>query len=353
MSELFGYPSTKDWAIWILGDELPVELREKSEFILNLHLRCDTLAMPTMSFEEHENIKAKIIDGSTLEEVAEEVCLHLEDTSTKKGMLRVMARTHLNGLGMDQVSRGNLDKTLSPRILDFVDTIEPEQEVREYQRELLACWLRFATNEGSTDDPSLHYDKDACDSLKTLVDAYKKDDTLDLLEFSSAKALYSYLHGDENVDDRLSWYQIVLGIITGLNYLNKNNWDLYDKATSSELDYNEIHGLIANTQKEIVGYSYSLAGSFLADLGGPWFVKIDSHVNDFITASSGNLSSPEKYVKAVIESATACNTKPRFLDIVMNIVGCGKLPLLGVELKPPLHIEALYFGMMEYVDDVD
>ena len=89
-------------------------------------------------------------------------------------------------------------------------------------------------------------------------------------------------------------------------------------------------------QKVIPGYGYALAGSFLADLGGSSFVKDDTHVEDCMTAISKNLNTPEKRVEAVIKSAKAFNTEPRFIDKVMYIAGSGNLPLIGIKLKCPI-----------------
>jgi|SaaInlV_120m_DNA_4_1040238.scaffolds.fasta_scaffold06601_1 hypothetical protein len=335
MDNIFPHDKAKEWLIDLLDECLPDnELKKKSEFILNLHLRHDTLAMPNMSERQHEDVIAKIIDGSTLDEVAKATTL--EDTSSKKGMLRVMVRTHLNRSGISDVSKGYKDKTRSPRILNFIDTISPEINPRESQIKLINNWFEFAINERNNKDASLQYDDDAIDSLKALKEAYSNNKIQDIFKYNTADKLYKELHQKNKIDHRLNWYRIILGIFSGLNYLNSRNWDLYEQATKENLSYREVDALIQKTQKVIPGYGYALAGSFLADLGGSSFVKDDTHVEDCMTAISKNLNTPEKRVEAVIKSAKAFNTEPRFIDKVMYIAGSGNLPLIGIKLKCPI-----------------
>ncbi|MFA4910387.1 MAG: hypothetical protein WC649_05020 [Desulfobacteria bacterium] len=328
MHKVFPYTNARNCLAEFLEKALPNGIKSKSEIILSLHLREDTLAMPNMSPDQLKDIREKIVKGDKLDDVCKE--LYLENTKSKRGMFRVLARTHLNRSGINHVSMGHFDKTSCPRILNFIDTIDLEQDAEKIQRELIANWLKFAENHRGTEfsNEGLDYNDKAYHALKTLNDASGREINCNLMETNvTAPKLSKELEID------LGWCRIVSGIMTGLNYLNFREWDLYDQVSKTDLSYENIHKLIKECQKNVSEYGYALAGSFLADLGGPSFVKDDTHVKACMYAISDNLDTPEKRVKAVIESAHSVGVQPRILDKIMYIAGSGNLYLIGVKLK--------------------
>lgn len=332
---MFPYYEARKILIELIEKNSSKDIKAYAELMLNLHLRHDTLAMPIMTASENAFALEKIRSGCSLDEV----CSHLifEQGETKNGIFRVLVRTHLNRSGINDVSMGCAEKTLSPRILSFTDTINlDENNWLLIEEEIIPRWLEHAKVHRNTSDLGMRYNEDAIYALETLNDAYKSGLIVNLLgsdihatKNTSGINLKKYL----GKDIKVSWIKIVLGILTGLRYLHHRQWDVYKRASDKTLTYKEINNLILDCQQHVCEYGYALAGSFLADLGSPNFVKDDTHVRECVSIFSEQLNTPEKRVKAVIDSAHKINVAPRILDKVMYIAGSGNLYLLGVKLK--------------------
>lgn len=333
---MFPYEQSVKHLISLLENHLPSALKEHTEKIVNLHLRLDTLAMPNMTRADCQTAINHIINGQSLNAILKTIIL--EETHLKTGMFRVLLRTHLNRSGINDVSMSNnhQHKTLSPRILNFIESIDVNADFFKVQHEIIPAWLAFARkNENESTAESIRYNDDAIYSLEKMTAA--NNFIIESLgaDLKATKKLSGISLKRQLNDERISasWCKIVLGTITGLRYLHSRNWDLYNQTTNTTLTYKEIHGFTKECQNRVNEYGYALAGSYLADLGGSCFVKDDTHVKDCMMALSSELNSPEKRVKAVIESAQQLNVAPRFIDKIMYMAGSGNLYLLGLTVE--------------------
>lgn len=337
---MFPYKEAKKKLIEILARELPIELRGKAEFIVDLHLREDTLAMPHMELEYQQEIQLKILsDSYTLDEIRNQ--LILEDPHEKSGIFRVLVRTHLNRTGINHVSMGYFEKTLSPRILNFTDTIDINDDMSSQsgQIKLISKWLDFAKQNCDPAIPNIFHDERAITTLETLLDQVMNNNLI-LTRRITARHLWKNL----NID--LGWCRIVLGVITGLQYLQANNWNTFEQANRNALNYKEIHKLTKDYQNNICEYGYALGGSFLADLGSPFFVKDDTHVRSCMIAL-GHIGTIEERVESVIRCANELKISPRILDKVMYIACSGNLYLLGIRLPHPGRTKEEFISFLE------
>lgn len=332
----FPYDACKD--ILVKGmerelDEHKQGLGKHAERILDFHLRADTQAMPCMNHQEYENVLNAFELNEKLDEIRDR--LKLEDASTEKGMFRVLVRTHLNRSGMNNISQGFPEnKTLSPRILGFTDSIPLNENVSA--RKLIKAWIEYANNfsEHQCNDPGLCYNENALRSLRRLgVIAESRFRDLDSGALTPHMLNKAYNGGaDGNVSGFKNWCRIYLGILSGLSYLQKLRWDIYRRATATHLTSEDVLDMIKEIKTNVIEYGVALAGSYLADMGGTEFVKDDVHVRRFATAFDASLNTPLERVQFVMNQARENGTFPRALDKLMYIAGSGNFPLLGLRL---------------------
>lgn len=324
---MFPYHNAKEHLIKLIENSLPSEFKKHSEFILNLHLREDSLAMPIMTLNELKRIRAMVLNGAPIEEV--QAAVRLEDPASRRGVFRVLVRTHLNRGGMNNVSEGNpdLDKTASPRILNFADTINLNENTETTSKEIITSWLEFAHQYRSAvhKDQGLYYDDRAIAALERIHDQLDINEIVQDPEITAPQL-------SKNLNINIGWCRIVLGLLTGLEYLHSRKWNVYEKVSKNDLSYDDVHKFIKDGQSNIKEYGYALAGSFFADLGASCFVKDDIHVRACVTSIDETLNSPRARVEAVIKSAQNLSIAPRILDKLMYIACSGNLYLLGVKL---------------------
>jgi hypothetical protein len=320
----FPFPEAKQLLINLTRDGLPSDLKNSADLLVNLHLDEGTFPMSDMSDDDQKDLYKLIENGASTEEVKSK--LTLENTGTPEGIFRVMVRTHLNKTGAGQVSMGvpAKRKTRSPRVLNYTDTVNVSKAT---ETDIIIGWLKFALENRDSNKPELYYDDRAINALEALLYKLKRDGTI-LSKWVSANTLERELNADRG------WCGIVLGIITGLNYLRSENWiELRDKSFKNDLTYMQIDSMIKDCQDKICGYGYALSGSFFGDLGSPYFVKDDVHVRDGINALFENLSSSEKRVEVLIKSAQNIGVKPRVLDKILYLGGSGNYYLIGQKLN--------------------
>ncbi len=324
MNYKFPFKEAKQLLIELTREGLPHNLKNSTELIVNLHLDEETFPMINMSEEDQKGLCELIENGASLKEVKSK--LTFEKTKTPEGIFRVMVRTHLNKTGSGQVSMGvpAKRKTLSPRILNYTDTVDV---LKATETDIIIGWLKFASENRDSNKPEVYYDDRAINALEALLEKLKRDGTI-LSKGVSANTLERELNADRG------WCGIVLGIITGLNYLRSENWiELRDKSFKNDLTYMQIDSMIKDCQDKICGYGYALSGSFFGDLGSPYFVKDDVHVKDGVNALYGGLNSEETRVKALINSAQNIGIKPRVLDKILYLGGSGNFYLIGQKLN--------------------
>ena len=324
----FPYAAAKNYLAEVLTKNLPEDLKNHSEKIIDLHLNQNTQAMPLMTSQQYGKVREMIGANQSLEKIIQS--LQFEKTATKSGMFRVMARTHLNRSGINHVSQGYENKTLSPRILKFSESIDLTKNITT--KDIIVKWYAFAEAHSADNvESSLKYDDRALNCLKKLANM----DDID--EWHTSGGTAPGLSRKLGVD--LGWCRIALGLTSGLMFLKRKNWNLYETVSQDNLGYDDIHALIKDCQKHICEYGYALAGSFLADLGGTAFVKDDTHVRACVLAVEPRMNKPEQRVKFVIESAHHCNISPRALDKLMYIAGSGNFPLLGLKINSSQQIK--------------
>jgi len=338
MTTLFPFSEAKNKLVDLIRPNLPDDLKIHTLSILDLHLRTDTLAMPNMTDDQEILIRNMIIENQPLDEIQKS--LILEKTSSKVGIFRVLVRTHLNRQGVNHVSKGFKNKTLSPRILNFTDTIDLEKDLKELLKEFIPNWLDFMNKNQDKNRTDLYYSEDALITLTSINNAINNKSISIFNEnlqcnFTAPKLQKRlqeiYPINMKKID--LGWCRIVLGITSGLIYLNHRSWDHYQQASNSELTYKEIHKLINQAKKMVSEYGYALAGSFFADLGGTGFVKDDTHVRACVEAITNQRHSPETGVKYVIDSSKMLEIHPRILDKLMYLAGSSNFYLIGVKAK--------------------
>ena len=261
MQPIFPFEIAKNTFSEILPDFLPKELKNSANLLLELHLNERALAMSKMVESEKDDIKRQIIDGDSLENIIANI--RFESTSTKEGMRRVMVRTHLNRSGMNHVSMGHYEKTLSPRILNFVDSLAIDLDITKDQNEILKQWHEYALRNSirsETSDALIH-DERAIKTLESMVTECSKNNYNLLSDNLSAPATVKLFRA-KGLDVDLGWTRIILGVLSGISYLKKRNWDVYTLGNTQPLSYNEIHAYTKSCQEQIVEYGYALAGSF-------------------------------------------------------------------------------------------
>ena len=321
------FQALRDKLVELASHQLPGNFRPHAEQIIDLHLRDDTLSMPNMNQSKLESIKNLILDGASISDLLEN--LVLEESSTKRGMFRVMLRTHLNRAGINDVSMGGDNKTLSPRVLEPFESLDFDSSIRDLSAQItvLEKFEQYASAHRAVPDDARRFSESAYSSVVCITNFARAEN--DLLRYSSARSLV------KDSGCSLNWARFLLGVLTGLMFLQQANWSPYNDANDSELDAAKIIELISICQSSIAEYGTALAGSFYADLGGGRFVKDDTHVRMCVEALGIVNRGPEQRVAWVIEEADRLGVAPRILDKIFYTAGSGKLNLVGVEFENP------------------
>jgi hypothetical protein len=338
---MFPYEIAKKNLISLLEDNLPDNFKDFAELVVDLHISEESFAMNKSTIEDDLKIQEMILNGYSKEDILKLV--KFEDTKTREGMFRVLVRTHLNRSGINHLTMGMSSKnkkTLSPRILNFTDSIDI---IEDNEKTILEKWLDFGIqNSQHLISNDLKYDDRAVKALTSLENYFSKQENQNIFNNYNIKLKSAVCLSKElNID--LGWCRIVLGVLTGLNYLKTNNWEeLYKKSFDDDISYFQIDGLIKDCQKNVCEYGYALAGSFFGDLGSPYFVKDDTHVRDGMNSIFTGLSTPEERVKAIIQSAQNIGVKPRVIDKILYLAGSGNFYLIGLNIKSPRAIKTKF-----------
>ncbi|RUO62215.1 hypothetical protein [Pseudidiomarina insulisalsae] len=305
------------------------DLSNAAEFITNSHLDPNNFAMP-MTESSASEIRNLLARGSysTVNDK-----LKFEPTQTIRGVIRVMVRTHLNRQGVGFVSRNSANKTLAKRVL------LPFEGEFDYERMIdhncyIESWQRAAdTNPADYDE----IDRRAIEGLKNLRGGQRTN-----------AAVAKHFLGNDN------WAKVLTGIYSGLLYLHEHYEFNPDTLWA---DMNECLGnaqaakkLVRNVQSGIHQYGTALAGSFLADLGHPGFVKPDTHVISGVAAMLGKDNvSQEEAVHFVYELAEKYSVSPRAIDKIFYIGCSGKLYLYDLEINNSGHFKAKFLSQLRQI----
>lgn len=337
---LFPYKRFKDHLV----DRFALRLRDfglahRTEELIDLHLDDDMQAMPIITHDVQERLFAALHSGEPMASIKPKI--PLEDASTHKGMFRVLVRTRMNSSGINNVSRGNSDggKTLSPRILNFTETLDLDHQYTP--EELVSEWLKYAKSVAVNATAGAEYeDRDiaALGRLKYALDQKNCDEDI-RLRLSPYKLNERFNSGKE-INGFYGWVAIVATVATGLRFLQGNRWRIYAEATQNpRLDHDHVNALINTVKRRVLGFQYALAGSYLADMGGVRFVKDDTHVRAFGVASDPALRDARARVQFVFTQAEKCGVSPRALDKLMYMAGSGHMPLIGLKFKDGTRIK--------------
>lgn len=330
----FPYKSFKGHLVdWFASRLRDFGLANRTEELIDLHLEDDMQAMPIITHDVQEGLFEALRSGEPIARI--KPMIPFEDASTRGGMFRVLVRTRMNSSGINNVSKGNSngDKTLSPRVLNFIETVDLSHQYTP--EELVSEWLKYAQSIGSETIAGARYEDEDIAALARL--AYALDQTNRYEDISCRLSPYKLnkrFNPGKDIIGFYGWVAIVGTALIGLRFLQDNDWDLYDKATqNSRLDYGHVNALIKNVETEVVGFGYKLAGSYLADMGGIRFVKDDTHVEAFVMAFEPSLRDSEARVRFVFTQAELLGVSPRALDKLLYMAGSGHMPLIGLKLK--------------------
>jgi hypothetical protein len=297
-----------------------VEDRKTAQRLLDIHLHPLHYAMHV----HDDAIEQQLIDlcqrSGDLE--AADSFLVFEQTRTIRGIVRVLARTHLNRQGVAGVTRGARRKTLSPRVMGLFDVSDSDVCAWLDYRTLIDAWIDMAErNTGDEKSAESHFSASDVTSLKALA----------RLSADDAKKLRASEVRDIT---NLGWARVVLGLYTGLVYLHERYgfdadkvWARLDSVNSPE----EVSKLSLDAQQNITEFGKALAPSFFADLGSGNFVKPDVHVRDVAAAICGHSVDADEAVQFVRQLAARTEWAPRKVDKLLYFACIGKLYLAGLE----------------------
>jgi hypothetical protein len=191
---MFPYTHAKTVATNLLEKYLPKHLSNKAEVILNLHLDTRNFVMTKMTQKECMDIQEMIASSSKVDEINSKIIK--EDIHTKKGIFKVLVRTHLNRSGMNHVSMGFWSKTQSPRILNFIDTLNLDVNYDVFINNLFDSWFDFACKNQNAHEVELCYDERAMHALKVL-----KTNKVEIINlFNNSKISAFFIHQKFNID---------------------------------------------------------------------------------------------------------------------------------------------------------
>lgn len=310
-SYIFPYDKARQHLIQVAARWLPMSCAKYAEKIVDLHLDPNNFAMPIRV--NTLGLTRALSEGKTANQLRE--FLTLEKTETAQGIARVLVRTHLNRTGINFVSRGATEKTLSERVMGLF----PEDENFELEElstwtGLTQKWLAFANKsleeENSEGNAKRLFEEDDLKSLRLLSNLNEEN--------------YRSCLQDKSIHN--NWAKLLTGVYSGLKHLNDEYghdpdriWEAIDEASQT---VDGVKDLIESTRKEVDQFGEALAGSFFADLGAAQFIKTDVHVVDSVVAFTGRSQHWAKQGGAfdlLHRSAKAHGVTPRAIDKLMYI----------------------------------
>jgi hypothetical protein len=191
------------------GDRIASSLPQVATTIVDVHLDPQNFAMPLRI--DTEGLWDLIPEGNHSSRRLREFMV-FEHTQSIQGICRVMVRTHLNRNGLGFVSRGektNADKTLSRRVLGPFESDFKPTELVDWDR-LLKTWLHFA--QGCIERGDVAPNGEALFSERDIH-------SLVNLEKLSPEGAANRRKWDHQIHN--NWARLVLGVHSGLNYLNR------------------------------------------------------------------------------------------------------------------------------------
>lgn len=256
--------------------------------------------------------------------------LRFEDTRTIRGIARVMARTHTNRQGVANVTRGARWKVQSPRVVGVFETAPDDAALHRWTHytPLLEAFLELAShNSAPSSDAEAYFAPEDIRKLEALAQ----------LTPAQARKLGAR---DVAGGDKPGWARVVLGLYTGLCYLDERFgfdasrvWSALEAARHTT----EVDALWKDARRQVTEFGPALASSFFADLGCASFVKADVHVTDVVGAAvkRDEQLTPQRCIDFVRLMAEETGRTPRAIDKLMYFACSGKFYLAG--LAPAKH----------------
>jgi hypothetical protein len=281
--------------------------------MLNVHLDTNHYAMPIHSKDSEVRLVEACITGNDLP--AAIANLSFEPTRTIRGIVRVLARTHLNRQGVADIVQDASWKTQSPRVLGIFDIAQSDDDLYKWldYKSLMSAWLELAyrsTGDNITKEARFQkHDVDALLRLQAL--SAEEAATMTVSQVTKEKG---WTHSN--------WSKVVLGFYTGLIYLNHRfDFDAQTvwKTIGIPMSSAKVLAISKDAKCHITEYGLALASSFFADLGAPHFVKPDTHVIDCSTAAlrRDREISDQEAIEFVQKISTLTDLEPRKIDKLM------------------------------------
>lgn len=291
--------------------------------LLEVHLEPAHFAMPIHDVA----VEKRLIAWSQGKEsmAAATPFLLFEETRSIRGIARVLARSHINRQGVANVTRGAQWKVQSPRVVGVFDLAPDDAALHRWTqyRPLLEAFQELAHRNCTVSaDVDIHF---APEDIQKL-------DALAKLTPQQAREM-----GAQDVPGggKPGWARVVLGLYTGLCYLDERFgfdparvWASLEAAQT----VTQVDALAKDAQRHITEFGARLAPSFFADLGCTGFVKADVHVSDVIRAvlKTDSELAPQLCIDFVRQMAEETGRTPRAIDKLMYLACSGKFYLAGV-----------------------
>jgi hypothetical protein len=290
--------------------------------LFDVHVALNHFAMPIHSRDD-EKALISLCESDCDIRLADEI-LHFENTRSSRGICRVMARTHLNCSGINDISMGSPWKTQSPRLLTIFDAIQTDNDLRAWAEytPLIETWIQVARDHRG--NPGMgNFDEQDIESLEALLTLTPEQAR------TLPKTNLPYM-------PKQNWARVARGVYTGVRFLVDRyefNADEFWRVLEGVRTLEDVNRVAGEAQRAIRGYGPALAPSFFADLGNaPHFVKPDTHVVDVSTWALGraeNVSHIEA-VEYVHQIAHATGLLPRQVDKYMFFACSCNMYLAGI-----------------------
>jgi hypothetical protein len=324
---VFPYQEAREKLVDLVAANAPTDaIRRYAETAVDLHLRTDTLQMPRMDQAAYDAVHEALADKACVNELVG--LLDLEAPETPKGIMRVFMRTRLNSTGLNDISQSYFDRTQSPRVMEFIDSL-PESPVPV--QTLTGLWLDHARANRDASDPARYHKDAALETLSVLHEYVVERDLASQID-SGVKAhdICLAMEADGHEPSK-NWIKVLMSLITGWRYLDSQGWSAFDDVNQVD-SYAAVCSLMEGIEENVQGYAKALSGAFYRDLGGQNFIKDDAHLRDSMLALDRSLLKSESRVDAVFRSADTLGVAPRILDKVMYIASTGNLYLFSRKL---------------------
>ena len=291
--------------------------------LLEAHLDPAHFAMPIHDLAVEKRLIAWSQGDEDLPSATE--FLRFEETRTIRGIARVMARTHTNRQGVADVTRAARWRVQSPRVVGVFELAQDNAALQRWTEytPMLEAFLDLASrNRAPTTDAAAHFAPKAIQNLEALA----------RLTPEEARKL-----GARDVPgcDGPGWARVVLGLHTGLRYLDERFgfdasrvWSAVEAARHAT----EVDALARDARRQVTEFGAALSHSFFADLGCASFVKADVHVTDVVGAALklNGKPAPQLCIDFVRQMAEETGRTPRAIDKLLYFACSGKLYLAGL-----------------------